>query len=152
MIKVLRVGHATFTTPDLPGALTGVSPFSFLGSQPSKQSSLKTPFRPDVPCETQDPPNLNSDIGPAPATNSSGKSATTVPPAQKALVDRYATLLTEFARVRKLRSDGSLPAAKQLMTTLLPQFAAWSKDWAAFQKANGIDSSAPPLPAKKAGR
>jgi hypothetical protein len=38
------------------------------------------------------------------------------------------------------------------MTTLLPQFAAWSKDWAAFQKANGIDSSAPPLPAKKAGR
>lgn len=143
---------APFTTPDLPGALTGVSPFSFLGSQPSKQSSLKTPFRPDVPCETQDPPNLNSDIGPAPATNSSGKSATTIPPAQKPLVDRYATLLTEFARVRKLRSDGSLPAAKQLMATLLPQFAAWSKDWAAFQKANGIDSSAPPLPAKKAGR
>ena len=26
------------------------------------------------------------------------------------------------------------------MATVLPQFAAWSKDWAAFQKANGIDS------------
>jgi phospholipid/cholesterol/gamma-HCH transport system substrate-binding protein len=143
---------APFTTPDLPGALTGVSPFSFLGSQPSKQSSAKTPFRPEVPCETQDPPNLNSDIGPAPATSSSGKSATTVPPAQKPLVDRYATLLTEFARVKKLRSDGSLPAAKQLMATVLPQFAVWSKDWAAFQKANGIDSSPPSLPAKQAGR
>jgi ABC-type transporter Mla subunit MlaD len=142
---------APFTTPDLPGALTGVSPFSFLGSQPSKQSSLKTPFRPDVPCETQDPPNLNSDIGPAPATSSSGKSATTVPPGQKALVDRYATLLTEFARVKKLRADGSLPEAKQLMATVRPQFAAWSKDWAAFQKANGIDAAVPPSPTKKAG-
>jgi hypothetical protein len=66
-------------------------------------------------------------------------------------VDRYATLITEFAKVKSLRADGSLPAAKQLMSTLQPQFEAWSKDWAAFQKAQGIDLGAPSSPAKKAG-
>ena len=59
---------APFSTPDVAAPLTGVTPFSFLGSQPAKQSSAKTPFRPDVPCETQDPPDLRSEIGPAPAT------------------------------------------------------------------------------------
>src|SRR3954462_4825354 len=40
---------APFNTPDLGGPLTGVSPFSFIGSQPSKESSAKTPFRPALP-------------------------------------------------------------------------------------------------------
>jgi hypothetical protein len=38
------------------------------------------------------------------------------------------------------------------MATVLPQFTAWSRDWAAFQKANGIDAAAPASPTKKAGR
>ncbi|MDX6651559.1 MAG: phospholipid/cholesterol/gamma-HCH transport system substrate-binding protein [Solirubrobacterales bacterium] len=51
----------------------GVTPFSLLGYEPAVGSSgqdnvaasggsptLKTPFRPDVPCETQEPPNLDS--------------------------------------------------------------------------------------------
>jgi phospholipid/cholesterol/gamma-HCH transport system substrate-binding protein len=143
---------APFNTPDLGAPLTGVSPFSFLGSEPAKQSSAKTPFRPDVPCETQDPPNLNSDIGPAPITSESGKSATVAPSNQQALIDRYAALLTQFDKVRKLRAEGSLPAAKQLLSTVLPQYDAWSKDWAAFQKANGVQPSAPAAPTKKAGR
>jgi phospholipid/cholesterol/gamma-HCH transport system substrate-binding protein len=143
---------APFSTPDLPSQLTGVSPFSFLGSEPAKQSSLKTPFRPDVPCETQDPPNLNSEIGPAPATNESGKSATVAPPGEQALIDRYTALLTQFDKAKKLRADGSLPEAKQLLATVLPQYAAWSRDWAAFQSANGVRTSAPAAPAAKGGR
>ena len=99
-----------------------MSPFSFLGSEPAKQSSAKTPFRPDVPCETQDPPNLNSEIGPAPATNASGKSATVAAPDEQALIDRYSALLTQFDKVKKLQAQGSLPAAKQLLSTVLPQF------------------------------
>jgi phospholipid/cholesterol/gamma-HCH transport system substrate-binding protein len=145
---------APFPSPDIPGGgtLTGVSPFTFLGSQPAKQSSAKPPFRPDVPCETQDPPNLESDVGPAPATNSSGKSATYAPPDEAALTKRYADILSQFAQVRQLRSVGSLDAAKQLMATTQDQFTAWSKDWAAFQKANGLDVSNPALNVKGAGR
>ena len=143
---------APFNTPDLGAPLTGVSPFSFLGSEPAKQSSAKTPFRPDVPCETQDPPNLNSEIGPAPATNESGKSATVAAPDEQALIDRYSALLTQFDKVKKLQAQGSLPAAKQLLSTVLPQYDAWSQDWAAFQKANGIQTSVPAAPTKKAGR
>ena len=68
-------------------------------------------------------------------------------------MDRYADAPHRVRqRSGSCASDGSLPAAKQLMATVLPQFAAWSKDWAAFQKANGIDSAAPASPAKKAGR
>jgi virulence factor Mce-like protein len=145
---------APFASPGIPGGgnLTGVSPFNFLGSEPAKQSSAKTPFRPDVPCETQDPPNLESELGPAPATSSSGKSATTVPPDQKALVSRYAAILSKVAEVKQLRAIGSIPAAKQLMSTTVDQFDAWSKDWAAFQKANGVEPTAPALPGKGGGR
>jgi ABC-type transporter Mla subunit MlaD len=129
---------APFNTPDLAQPLTGVTPFNFIGSEPAKQSSAKTPFRPDVPCETQDPPNLESEIGPKPTTNSSGKSATYQPPQLKALTDRYAQIMSQFSRAQKLKNLGSLQAAKQLFATALPQFAAWSKDWTAFQRASGL--------------
>jgi phospholipid/cholesterol/gamma-HCH transport system substrate-binding protein len=145
---------APFPSPDIPGGgnLTGVSPFNFLGSEPAKQSSAKPPFRPDVPCETQDPPNLHSEIGPAPATKSSGKSATATPAAEQPLVQRYTTILSKFAQVRQLRAAGSLAAAKQLMATTLDDFTSWSKDWTAFQRANGIDVTKPEPPVKGAGR
>src|SRR3954467_11475905 len=145
---------APFTSPDVPAPLTGVSPFNFLGSEPSKQSSLKTPFRPDVPCETQDPPNLNSEIGPAPATSSSGKSATVASPRQQALIDRYSQLMSQFGQAKKLRSLGSEQAAKQLIDSTLDQFTAWNRDWADFQRASGLDVAKPaPLTpaAKEAG-
>ena len=37
-----------------------------LGALPALDSSLKVPFRPDVGCETQDPPNLSSNPGALP--------------------------------------------------------------------------------------
>jgi len=138
---------APFNTPDL-GALTGVSPFSFLGSQPSKQSSAKTPFRPDVPCETQDPPDLHSEIGPAPASKASGKSVTSASPQENALAARYADILDQLTNVKQLKAAGKDNAAQQLLDTLTKQYAGWSKDWTAFQRANGI--KAPAAPAKGA--
>jgi phospholipid/cholesterol/gamma-HCH transport system substrate-binding protein len=148
MFRVLGGGGtntiAPFTSPDITeGPLTGIAPFSFLGSQPAKQSSSKTPFRPDVPCETQEPPNLDSEIGPAPATKSSGKSATVASPRQQALIDRYADLMTQFTDAKELRELGSLRAAKQLIDSTLQQFTAWSKDWTAFQKDNGLEGASP---------
>jgi phospholipid/cholesterol/gamma-HCH transport system substrate-binding protein len=136
---------APFNTPDMVSPLTGVVPFNFLGSEPAKQSSQKTPFRPDVPCETQDPPNLHSELGPAPTTKSSGTSQTALPAAQKPLIQRYADILSKFQQADKLRS--SSPAqAKQLLEQADSLYASWLKDWTAFQKASGLDVSKPPTP------
>ena len=146
---------APFNTPDLAAPLTGVTPFSFQGSQPAKQSSAKTPFRPDVPCETQEPPDLRSEIGPAPATKSSGMSATAQSPQEKALGQRYADVLAQFGEAKKLEAAGSQAQAKAVLDTALQQYAGWSKDWSAFQRASGLHVPQPApataTPAKGAG-
>jgi phospholipid/cholesterol/gamma-HCH transport system substrate-binding protein len=137
---------APFNTPDVGAPLTGVSPFAFLGSQPSKQSSAKTPFRPDVPCETQDPPDLHSDVGPAPASSESGKSVTSASPQEKALTARYANILSQLTDVKQLKAAGKSNAAQQLLDTVQTQFGGWLKDWTAFQRASGIKPSSPATP------
>ncbi|MDX6605530.1 MAG: phospholipid/cholesterol/gamma-HCH transport system substrate-binding protein [Solirubrobacterales bacterium] len=141
---------APFSTPDLAAPLTGVTPFNFIGSEPAKQSSAKTPFRPDVPCETQDPPNLHSEIGPAPATSSSGRSATYESPDLKALTTRYGQILSQFAQAKQLKAAGSQTQAKQLYASARQQYASWTKDWTAYQRANGVKVSPPETPPKGA--
>jgi len=118
-----------------------VTPFNFLGSEPAMQSSAKTPFRPDVPCETQDPPDLRSEIGPAPATKSTGMSATAAPPAARPLIARWASIM-EQAKQAKTQSSG--PQKKQLLAQISQEYAAWFKDWQAFQRASGLHLSSPP--------
>ena len=66
-MRVLAVGGLnTVVLPDSireNGALVdavGMTGLPILGALPSIESSAKTPFRPDVPCETNDPPNLNA--------------------------------------------------------------------------------------------
>jgi hypothetical protein len=54
---------AAFNTDN--GPMSGLSN-GFTGTQPSMTSSAKTPFRPDIPCETQELPDLQSDIGAGP--------------------------------------------------------------------------------------
>lgn len=44
----------------------GLTPFPILGSMPNIEDSLKTPFKPNQPCERQEPPNLGAGVGPAP--------------------------------------------------------------------------------------
>jgi ABC-type transporter Mla subunit MlaD len=141
---------APFNTPDLAAPLTGVTPFNFLGSEPAKQSSAKTPFRPDVPCETQDPPDLNSEIGSAPTTKASGKSATAQSPQEKALGLRYADILKRLADAKQLKAAGSVAQAKPLIATALKELAGWNQDWTAFQQANGLHVPLPAPPAKGA--
>jgi phospholipid/cholesterol/gamma-HCH transport system substrate-binding protein len=131
---------APFSSPDVDGALTGIAPFEFQGSEPAKQSSAKTPFRPDVPCETQDPPDLDAGpLGPAPATKSSGRSADYMSPDLKSLVQRYGDILSQFTDAKKLKSAGQPNAAKQLQEQATQLLEAWSKDWSALQKQNGVE-------------
>jgi virulence factor Mce-like protein len=49
------------------GPMSGLAPAAgFLGTQPALTSAAKTPFRPDISCETQDRPNLQSPVGAGP--------------------------------------------------------------------------------------
>jgi phospholipid/cholesterol/gamma-HCH transport system substrate-binding protein len=134
---------APFNSPDVASPLTGVVPYSFLGSQPAKESSAKTPFRPDVPCETQDPPDLHSEIGSAPSSKESGKSATSATPRENALTQRYAEILKQLTDAKQLRASGDPKAAQQVLDTVQKQYTSWQQDWAAFQRANGIKAPSP---------
>jgi phospholipid/cholesterol/gamma-HCH transport system substrate-binding protein len=44
----------------------GLVPFDLIGAMPRIQDSAKTRFRPNVPCETQEPPNLQAGNSPVP--------------------------------------------------------------------------------------
>jgi phospholipid/cholesterol/gamma-HCH transport system substrate-binding protein len=59
----------------------GVVPLDLLGSMPDIDSSAKTPFRPGVACETQEPPDLNAgEVGPTFTPVSSGDPAPATDP------------------------------------------------------------------------
>jgi phospholipid/cholesterol/gamma-HCH transport system substrate-binding protein len=138
---------APFSSPDVNGALTGVAPFQFVGSEPAKQSAAKTPFHPEVPCETQEPPNLNAGTpGPAPATTQSDSASTSGLPDQNPLIARYGQILQLLSDAEQGQGAGEEPAAKQLVDQALQQLTAWSKDWTEFQRSHGVTPSVPSLP------
>jgi hypothetical protein len=66
-------------TPTAP-AQVGVMQQQLLGQMPRIETSAKTPFRPDQPCELQEPPNL--DAG-APGAPPARQSAAAVPDAEE---------------------------------------------------------------------
>jgi hypothetical protein len=58
-------GTQSVTLPGLNEAIVGLTPEPILGSRPRKPAQ-QPPFRSDVPCVTQQPPNLAAETGPAP--------------------------------------------------------------------------------------
>ena len=48
----------------------GLTAFPILGAMPKLTDSAKTPFKPNKPCERQEPPNLQAGAGPGPETAS----------------------------------------------------------------------------------
>jgi phospholipid/cholesterol/gamma-HCH transport system substrate-binding protein len=74
--QYIRVGAGGgLNTVSFPAAVgrpesAGVLPFEILGAIPGISSSAKTPFRPDQPCENQDPPDLRAGAIAAPPTQS----------------------------------------------------------------------------------
>ncbi|MEX2195181.1 MAG: MlaD family protein [Thermoleophilaceae bacterium] len=62
------LGEQTITTGRLPGTnelIFGLTDTPLLGSRP-RFPGAQPPFRPDVPCVSQDPPDLEAETGPAP--------------------------------------------------------------------------------------
>lgn len=66
-------GTNTVTTVgELGKTLAGVTQFPLLGAVPGPGSSARTPFRPEEPCENQEPPDLRATEGAPPAQSDSG--------------------------------------------------------------------------------
>ncbi len=95
----------------------GLTPFPVLGAIPRINDSKKSAYRPDVPCEQQEPPNLSAGIGsppeqaPAPASadldNAVGPGA-----------DRLAELVGLLDDPDRLAALGDLDDAQQLIDAL----------------------------------
>ena len=155
MFRVLGGGSgfsiAPFPSPEMAEPLTGVAPFEILGAQPAIQSSAKTPFHPNDPCENQDPPDLRSSVASGPDTTANPTSASVAggSPEKVELQRQYGQIITQIEQARKDRAAG-LPGAKAALAELQKQFDAWAADWRAHQKANGLDVS--PEPKRGGGR
>jgi phospholipid/cholesterol/gamma-HCH transport system substrate-binding protein len=77
--------------------------FPLLGTRPAIQSAVKPPFRPDVRCETQQPPDLNSGpAGPPPPQQTIGGG---LPLPLKALQDASHAYLTKLGEAGQLLSQ-----------------------------------------------
>ena len=87
----------------------GVTPLPLLGGRPSLESSEKTPFRPDVACETNEPPNLDSGqaADPPQQTQNAGVQGGEATPALTAAVqsanDQFKQVSKLFARGRSAK-------------------------------------------------
>lgn len=134
----------SFNTPDLPGGISaGVSQFDISGAQPARQSSAKTPFRPDQPCENQELPNLATGgatpVPPRSARAATGSSSGATASSSEAydrvmaISNRFGNAYTELLRADALADGGQLADAqavrsnaeaewKRLNKTLLPKY------------------------------
>jgi ABC-type transporter Mla subunit MlaD len=88
------------------------------GGRPAISSSLKTPFRPNVPCETQQPPNLDSGAAASAKTGTQTTNGSTVAtPATQAFT-------AALGQAAKLQKSGKSGAAKQLLSQA---YGTWQK-------------------------
>lgn len=120
-IRVLAGGgENTVVFPDSiqEGGVTqdavGITPEPLEGTIPDIDSSLKTPFRPDVRCETQEPPDLDAgDPGAAPQQSTAPalpRSSTVTPE----LTDAVESANDTFGLVEKLAARGRTKESLEL--------------------------------------
>jgi phospholipid/cholesterol/gamma-HCH transport system substrate-binding protein len=156
-ILALPGSHVTsFQDPQSGQTLFGDVAFPILGTRPAIQSSAKPPFRPDVRCETQQPPNLDSgQLGPAPHQQTIGGG---LPLPLRALQDASHTYLTKLGEAGQLLSqaggkagstkakssstrgnanEGAAAPYRKARTLTAQGQAAWRQAKQAFQSGGG---------------
>ncbi len=103
--------------------LAGVTPFPIDGSMPP--FAAKTPFRPDAPCENQDPPNLAATGGPAPPQPDSAPAGAAPAPGSAAapLVDDATTTLKGLGEAAQAKDDGEGSKARKLQKQAMKDLA-----------------------------
>jgi phospholipid/cholesterol/gamma-HCH transport system substrate-binding protein len=141
-------------TPQIPGPLQGTVGKVIEGSQPSDQTvpfvgfaesqilgsqpnlalghedSVKPPFRPDAPCEKQQPPNLETSNGPAPTQVTpkslplplSGKSTNKKSSNQESIAQASANYAKSYVQAQQLSKGGKATKASTLMGKAMTQW------------------------------
>jgi phospholipid/cholesterol/gamma-HCH transport system substrate-binding protein len=121
------------------GELFGVAPFHIIGAEPAKQSSRKTPYHPEVPCETQEAPNLNTFIAtPPPQTASASAASPDLPADTQAMVDEFRKANQLFEQARSASAKGNDAEAKSLQQQAEQVMQQYGEDWAAWRKAHPV--------------
>jgi phospholipid/cholesterol/gamma-HCH transport system substrate-binding protein len=95
-----------------------LTPFPVLGAMPRIGDSAQTEFRPDVPCEEQEPPNLEAGIAAPPPqepvpTSWQGLDALSGPGADK--LRAHVEAINGLAQVADLRATGDEDAADEIV-------------------------------------
>ena len=116
----------SFPTTDV-GPVAGVVPFNILGAEPAKQSSAKTPFRPDVPCETQEPPNLNAGAPASPPTQTAASDRSSSPANDElmALSRSYAEIYQQILDANAVEEGGDKARADSMRESAYVDLARW---------------------------
>jgi len=110
----------------------GFAESQILGSRPNlsagHEDSLKPPFRPDAPCERQQPPNLQASTGPAPTQTpvSAASVSTSVPAPLQHLGSHALNYMKNFTQAQQLSAQGKDTQAKALTKKA-------ALDWLRFQ-------------------
>jgi hypothetical protein len=113
----------------------GFAESEILGSRPNlsagHEDSLKTPFRPDAPCERQQPPNLEASTGPAPTQTpvSSASASTSVPAPLEQLGSHALNYMKDYTQAQRLSAQG-----KDTQATALTKQAAL--EWLRYQASS----------------
>jgi hypothetical protein len=107
----------------------GIIPFELLGAQPAKQTSQKTPFRPDVACETQEPPNLNTGLAPDPPETASASAAgAAVPESAQDDTEEYAEYWTLVQQAEALDRQGQSKEADKIRDLITDEYLGRIRD------------------------
>lgn len=124
-IRVLAGGGANTVAIEDPvtGEVSaGVTPFPIEGSMPPVESSQKTPFRPDAPCENQETPDLRAvtgGLGPAPASTPTDPAATPTEGEAAEISEDSTSIITQLAEAAELRADGERAEARPIQREAL---------------------------------
>ena len=101
-------------TDESTGAnLAGVTPFPIDGSMPPVDSDVKPPFKPEVPCENQDPPDLRAVPGPAPdQTSTPAGAAPAAGTEADSLITDATSTLKGLGEAAQAEDDGDAKAGR----------------------------------------
>ena len=146
--EYIRVGLGTgnnlvdFNDGLVPGAgeNVGTSLLEILGSEPPRDSSARTPFRPGIPCENQETPDLRSGgSGAAPPQtriSSNGSQTLTSGPASQTTLGRsskeYADIYTDYLQAQSVEASGNAVRADNLMEDVMKRFRAYDKRYGEY--------------------
>jgi phospholipid/cholesterol/gamma-HCH transport system substrate-binding protein len=94
-----------------------LTPYPILGAMPAHESSAKTPLTDDNPCERQEPPNLQSQIGNGPTDQSTltRSAMTAIDDEGEAALERLADRITALGDVEEMRADGDKAGANRVV-------------------------------------